>query len=207
MRKVAVIVPNNSYGQGVADEFKKRFAALGGTVVADIRYTEGQSSYRRELQQVQRAAPDGFVYSAYGQEAATINREAFQLGMNTKPWYGIYLTMCTSDTPAEIAKGQIGLEVASSGPKGKTYEDAYRAKYHEGVKSSFGSYAYDAVMLSADAINTAKSDDPAKIRAAFATVGKGYDGVTGPITFDSDGQRTVQPYLKVKVDGTGVVPR
>ncbi|MDE1181900.1 ABC transporter substrate-binding protein [Paraburkholderia sp.] len=202
MRKVAIIVPNNSYGQGIAAEFSKQFVALGGTVVSQVLYTEGQSTYRRELQQMSRAAPDGFVYSAYGQEAATINREAYELGLNKTPWYGIYLTMCTSDTPPQIAQGQLGIEVASVGSNGKFYEDAYQKAYKQPVKSSFGSYAYDAVMLSAAAIDKAQSADPQKVRSAMSQVGKSYDGATGVIAFDADGQREQQPYEKVKFDKT-----
>lgn len=204
MRKIALIVPNNSYGQGIAAEFKKRFATLGGTIVSEVLYTEGQSTYRRELQQMSRAAPDGFVYSAYGQEAATINREAYELGLSKKPWYGIYLTMCTSDTPAQIAQGQLGIEVASVGNNGKFYEDAYEKAYKQSVKSSFGSYAYDATMLSAAAINKAQSLDPEKVKAAMADVGKSWSGATGAIAFDADGQREQQPYEKVKYDKTVV---
>ena len=51
-RKAAFIAPNNAYGQGVAEEFKKNFEALGGQVVSTILYTAGQSTYRRELQQI-----------------------------------------------------------------------------------------------------------------------------------------------------------
>ena len=201
LHKVAVIVPNNSYGQNIAVEFKKAFTALGGSVVAQVLYTEGQSTYRRELQQLSRAAPDAYVYSAYGQEASTINREAYELGIAKTTWYGIYLSMCTSDTPAQIAQGQIGLEVASLGAHGDAYSAAYAVAYHSAPKSSFGSYAYDAVQVAAAAINQAKSADPAKIRAALRIVGKGpdgYDGATGGIAFDAQGQRIAQPYEKVR---------
>ncbi|WP_321782964.1 ABC transporter substrate-binding protein [Burkholderia pyrrocinia] len=196
LRRVALIAPNNGYGQGIAAEFKKRFEALGGTIVSTVLYTEGQSTYRRELEQASRAQPDGYVYSAYGQEAATLNRQAFEMRLNQRPWYGIYLTMCTSDTPAQIAQGQIGLEVAALGTSAAAYAADYRAAYHEAPRSAFGSYAYDATMLSAAAINRAQSADPAKVRAALAA-SQPYTGVTGTIAFDADGQRTVQPYEKV----------
>ncbi|CAD6550295.1 Leucine-, isoleucine-, valine-, threonine-, and alanine-binding protein [Paraburkholderia hiiakae] len=199
LKDVAFIAPNNSYGQGVANEFKKRFEALGGKVSSVILYSEGQSTYRRELQQMSRSAPQAYVYSAYGQEAATINREAFELGLNKKKWYGIYLTMCTSDTTPQAAQGQEGLEVASIGDGGKSYEQAYRAKYKEAPKSSFGSYAYDGVMVAVAAINKAGSADPAKIRTAMKALGP-YNGATGTIAFDDAGQRKDQPYDKVKFD-------
>lgn len=204
MHKVAIIVPNNSYGQNIAVEFKKRFAALGGQVVSEILYTEGQSTYRRELQQMSKAAPDGYVYSAYGQEASTINREAYELGLNKKQWYGIYLSMCTSDSPAQVVQGQLGLEVASLGAHGDAYASAYQQAYKSAPKSAFGSYAFDAVTLAAAAINKAQSADPAKIKTAMAVVGNRYAGATGTISFDANGQRIEQPYEKVKFDKTVV---
>lgn len=203
LHNVAVIVPNNSYGQGVAPEFKKRFEALGGKVSSVVLYTEGQSTYRRELQQMAKSQPQAYVYSAYGQEAATINREAYELGLNKSKWYGIYLTMCTSDTVPQAAHGQEGLEVAAIGAAGKSYQDTYRKKYNEPPKSAFGSYAYDGVMLAAAAINKAGSADPAKIRAALHNFGP-YEGATGTIAFDAGGQRKSQPYDKVKFDTTVV---
>lgn len=203
LRNVAIIVPNNSYGQGIVPEFKKRIEGLGGKVTSVVLYTEGQSTYRRELQQMAKSQPQAYVYSAYGQEAATINREAYELGLGKKPWYGIYLTMCTSDTVAQAAQGQQGLEVAAIGAAGKSYQDAYRQKYHEAPKSAFGSYAYDGVMLAAAAIDKAGSADPAKIRQALHQIGN-WHGATGTIAFDADGQRQSQPYDKVKFDTTVV---
>lgn len=205
-RKAAFVAPNNAYGQGVAEEFKKNFEARGGQVVASILYTAGQSTYRRELQQIERAAPDVYVYSAYGQEASIINREAFDLGLNKTQWYAIYQTMCTTDTPAQIANGQLGMEVSSVGPKGRSYEEAYTRKYNEKFKSAYGGYAYDGVLLAAAAIAQAGSTDAAKVRTALAAVGRKFDGVTGEIAFDQERQRTVQPYLRTRYQN-GVHPR
>lgn len=197
-KKAAFIAPNSAYGQGVAAEFKKNFIAGGGQLVSELLYTPGQSTYRRELQQMAQFEPDVYVYSAYGQEAAVINREAFDLALNKTPWYAIYLTMCTTDTPAQIANGQMGMEVSAVGPKGDAYRSAYQAKYKEPLKSAYGSYAYDGVMLLAAAIEQAKSTERPAVLAATKTVGANFEAATGAIAFDSDGQRTVQPYDKVK---------
>ena len=82
-KSAAVIAPNNAYGQDVATEFEKAFAALGGSITSRILYTEGQTTYRRELQQLDRTRPDVYLYSAYGREAATITREAFERGLGS----------------------------------------------------------------------------------------------------------------------------
>jgi len=172
-----------------------------------LLYTGGQSSYRRELQQLARAAPDIYVYSAYGQEAAILNREAFTLGLHATPWYAMYHTMGTSDTPADIANGQLGMEVASSvGANGQAYEEAYLQKYNEKPTSAFGSYAYDAVRLVAKAIQEAGSADADKLRAVLGTPGRTFTGVTGEITFDQDGQRIVAAYQPTRYQN-GVIPR
>ncbi|MDI1251598.1 ABC transporter substrate-binding protein [Thermomonas sp.] len=205
-RKAAFIAPNNAYGQGVAEEFKKNFEAMGGKVVGSVLYTAGQSTYRRELQQLERAAPDVYVYSAYGQEAAIINREAYDLALNKSAWYAIYQTMCTTDTPAQIANGQLGMEVSSTGPNGRQYEEAYTKRFGEKFKSAYSGYAYDGVILAAAAINKAGSTEPAKVRAALLETGRKFEGVTGAIAFDADRQRTVQPYVKTRYTN-GVVPR
>jgi len=207
-RKIAVIAPNNAYGQGVAHGFREEYEKLGGKISTELLYTAGQSTYRRELQQVERSEPDAYIYTAYGQESAIINREAFELGLRKTPWYGILLSMCLSDTPAEIANGQLGMEVGSvDGAAGMTYAEAFRTRYKEGMKTSYSGYAYDAVMLTAAAINRAKSTKPADIQAALKEIGKNYPGVTGAITFDNDRQRQNPPYAKLKYDGGKIVSR
>lgn len=207
-RKVAMMAPNNAYGQGVAHGFREEFTKLGGQIVSELLYTQGQSTYRRELQQMSRAEPDAYIYTAYGQESAVLNREAMELGLRAKPWYAILLSMSLSDTPPDIAKGQLGMEVGNVyGDAGKAYQAAFNAKYKEGTKTSYTGYAYDAVLMTAAAINKAKSTDAAAIQAALKEIGKGgYVGVTGPIAFDADRQRIDPPYAKLKYDGK-VVPR
>ncbi|MBD1552677.1 ABC transporter substrate-binding protein [Pseudomonas typographi] len=200
-RKVAFIAPNGAYGQGIDGQFKKYLQAGGGSVVAEVLYTPGQSSYRRELQQMQRSQPDVYVYSAYGQEAAVINRESFELGISKTPWYGIYLSMCTADTPAQIANGQIGMEVASLGSAGQAFAAEYQKRYGFAMKSSYSSYAYDGVMLAAAAIAQAKSADPAKVIAALDQLGASFAGATGKLALDADRQRTEQPYDKLAYEG------
>lgn len=207
-RKVAMLAPNNAYGQGVVHGFKEEFEKLGGKIVTELLYTQGQSTYRRELQQMARSEPDAYIYSAYGQESAVVNREAMELGLRAKPWYAILISMSLSDTPADIAKGQLGMEVGSVyGDAGKAYSEAFAAKYKEGMKTSYTGYAYDAVLMTAAAMNKAKSTDTAAVQAALKDIGKGgYVGVTGPIVFDDARQRIDPPYAKLKFDGK-VVPR
>ncbi len=201
--KAAVILPNNAYGESMNVEFANAFKAAGGEIVQTLLYTEGQSTYRRELQQVARFKPDIYVYSAYGQEAAIINREAFELGQKATPWYGLYLTMCISDAPKETVEGQLGAEVNFIGPNSAWYQDAYTKKFGEGFRSAFNGYLYDAVSMAAAAVNKANATDAAAILAAAQTLD--FDGATGPIKLDADNERSIQEYLRVTVKDGAVV--
>lgn len=208
MHKVGIIAPNNAYGQGVVEGFRKEYEALGGEIVSEVLYTAGQSTYRRELQQMARAKPDGYVYTAYGQESAVINREAYELGLRQQPWYAILISMSLSDTPANIAEGQLGMEVGSVyGPEGEAYALAFAQRYKEGMKTSYTGYAYDAVTMTAAAIEKAGSTDVAAVTDALKELGKGWDGVTGKIVFDDDRQRLDPPYARLKSENGKIVPR
>ncbi|MGZ4566405.1 MAG: ABC transporter substrate-binding protein [Blastococcus sp.] len=197
-KKIAIVVPNNSYGQGIVKPFTDALQAGGGKVVETVLYTEGQTSYRAELERIQKSSPDAILYSAYGQDSSVINQQAFEGGMQKTPWFGIYLTMCTSDSAPQTVESQIGMDVNYVGPDGQAYQDAYKAKYHADFSSTFSGYTYDGTMMLAKAIAEAGSEDPGKIVAALKEIGKGYAGVTGDITFDAHNQRTTQPYLVLK---------
>jgi len=204
-KTAAILVPNNSYGEGLVKPFTDAYKAAGGSVEESVLYTEGQTSYRAELERIAKASPDVVLYSAYGQDSSVINQQAFESGMQDTPWFGIYLTMCTSDSAPETVQGQIGMDVNYVGADGKAYAQAYQDKYGEKFASTFNGYTYDGTMMLAQAIEKAGSTDPAKIADALRTVGQGYTGVTGDITFDAHNQRTQQPYLVLKYDNGEVV--
>lgn len=196
-QRAAFIAPNNAYGEGALQHVSARYEELGGEIVESVLYTEGESDYRNDLERLSAADPDVYIYTAYGQDAATINQQAFELGLNDSPWYGIYLSMCTADSDPQAVEGQIGMEVNYVGPDGEWYREAYQEAYGEEMVTSFSAYLYDAVMLMARAIEEAGSADPAAVRDALSQVDEDYDPATGDIQFDEDGQRTDQPYIEV----------
>ena len=208
-RKVAVIAPNNAYGQGVAEGFKKDFEALGGKVVSELLYVGGKSTYRSELQQLARSKPDTYLYTAYGQESAVINREGSELGLRDVPWYAYIMSMSVSDTPADIAQGQIGMELGSvKGDMGKAYAASFEKKYNGPFKTAFNGYGYDAVTLIAAAMKKAGGTTSKDIQKGLMQVSNdGFVGVTGPIKFDAGRQRIDPPYDMLKYDAGKLIPR
>lgn len=199
-RSAAFLAPNNPYGQGILRETKARFEELGGSVEESILYTEGKTDYRAEVQRLASANPDVLIYTAYGTEAATINRQAFELGVSDQiPFFCVYLTLCAADSEPETVEGQQGIEVNYIGPGGEDYQQLYQDEYGEDFASTFNGYLFDATQLAALAIEEAGGTDPEAIRDTLPEVDTEYEPVTGPIEFDEENQRTEQPYIFVEV--------
>lgn len=202
-RKIAFLGPNNPYGAEFARVVEETFTELGGEVTESILYSEGESTYRPELERLQASEPDAYVYASYVPDTTTINEEAFELGLDPEQLYGIYLSICIEDVDPAALAGQQGQDLTYTGPEGEAFAKAYEAKYGEEVRTPYSAYVYDAVLMAAAAIEEAGSAEPDAVRDAMPKVGKEFTGATGSITLDDDGQRTGQDYGLFEVDEEG----
>jgi len=76
----------------------------------------------------------------------------------------------------------------------KKFIDAYKKKYNEDP-SAFAALGFDAYLVIVDAINRAKSWKPADIKEALAAT-KNFQGATGNITFDENGDAIKDAIVK-----------
>ncbi|HEX9117062.1 MAG TPA: ABC transporter substrate-binding protein, partial [Anaerolineae bacterium] len=102
--KVANLYENGESPQSAAATMKREFEKMGGTIVADVAFNPGQSSYQAELNKVFAAKPE-MVHLAAGQEASAII---------LKEWYrgnygGVWLT--GNDLAASEFVAQVGPEI------------------------------------------------------------------------------------------------
>lgn len=206
-KSIAILAPNNAYGTGIVNSVSAAFKANGGKVTTSGLYTEGQSDYRQELNRLKNSKPDAYVVTTYGKDGTVINKEIFELGMTDNPVFDIYMSQDVPDADPKSVEGRIGMDVNSTSEDGQAYADYYEKTYGEKFISSFNGYAYDAVTLLAAAINEAGSADSAAIAKALPGVSKTYAGVTGPVVFDADGQRSEQPYVIAEVKNGEIVPQ
>jgi branched-chain amino acid transport system substrate-binding protein len=202
-RRIAFLGPNNPYGAEFARVIKESFTGLGGEITESILYTEGESTYRAELERMQGSDPELYVYASYVPDTKTINEEAFELGIEPSQMFGIYLSIDIEDVDPAATAGQQGMDLTYGGQEGKEFAKAYEDKYGQPPRTPYSAYVYDAVLMAAKAINRARSDDPDAIRDALEQVGQDFPGATGSITLDKDGQRVEQEYGLFEVDDNG----
>jgi ABC-type branched-subunit amino acid transport system substrate-binding protein len=188
-KEVPVLFINNDWGKGLKDVFVADFTKKGGKVLAEIPYDQGKTDYRAQLLQIKRFKPKAAVALVYVKDGAVIFKQAYELGIKTQ-W--IAGSAAKSGKLVKLAgkavEGLTGTYPAFSNtsPAYKAFAAAWKKKYGDKKIGIFAEYNYDMVHLVAKAL--AKGGSTADgIRKALYEVSKGYVGVTGDKTFDSNG--------------------
>lgn len=189
--KGLVLIENTSdYSKGLAKSFSDEFSKLGGKMVStdELTYAAKDTDFQSLLRKVKRANPEFIFIPGYYVEVGLIIRQARSLGI-TVPFLGGdgWDSPKLFEIAGEAVKGSYISNHFAPDDKSpvvqnfvKEYETAYGEK-----PGSFAALGYDSVGIVADAIKRAKSTKPADIRAALVAT-KGYQGITGTITFDKN---------------------
>jgi len=192
----------NDYSVGLADFFKKTFAELGGKLVGDESYSEGDTDFRAQLTNLKATNPQALFVPGYYTEVGLIARQAREKGL-TVPLMG----GDGWDSPklAEIAGDAVNgcyfsnhYTVESTEPRVQEFVKSYKAKYNE-VPDAMAALGYDAAKILFNALATAGSTDAKAIRDALAAT-KDFTGVTGTITIDKD-RNAVKPAVVLEMKG------
>ena len=176
----------NDYTKGLAEVFRDNFVAGGGKVVSFDAYAEKDVDFSAVLTKVARLAPDILYLPDYYQKVSLIGKQARQKGikgafLGGDGWDSSELDFATmeggyftnhyspEDTRPEVAK----------------WVQQYKAKYNA-VPDALATLCYDATNLLLNAVKTANSNDPVKVKDALQAT-KDFAAVSGKITFDKNG--------------------
>lgn len=192
-QKIAVIDDRTAFGQGLADQFIKELKAGAPTVrVVSRQFTTDKSTdFSAILTQIRSRAPDVIFYGGMDAVAGPLLKQMKAFGIKAKFVSGDgicseALPLLAGDALADdlvtcVVAGGIGDEDAAAYA---TFAGRYRQRFKLEVQS-YAPYAYDAVMVLADAMQRAGSADPKVYLPALKSTR--YRGVTGPISFDGHG--------------------
>ncbi|HVE65889.1 MAG TPA: ABC transporter substrate-binding protein [Thermoanaerobaculia bacterium] len=202
LKKVAILVDvRNDYSVGLQTFFRQNFRQMGGEIVAEQSYSEGDSDFKAQLTQIKGANPEAIYVPGYYTEVATIARQARELGM-TVPLLG----GDGWDSPRLFEIGGEALNgcyisnhysVDDPSPAIQKFVGDYRGRYNQ-VPDALAALGYDAARILADAITRAGSTGADKIRDALAAT-KDYPGVTGKITINAE-RNAIKPAVVLKIE-------
>lgn len=194
LKEVAILHDKTTYGQGLADEFKK-FLGDKVKVVYYGGIAQGDKDFKMVLIAIKAKNPEFVFFGGIYPEAGLLVKQAKELGLTAKfmsgdgtidPKFieiagahaaeGTYLTF--SPDPKNV-------------PSAKGFIDKYQSRY--GEVGPYSIYAYDAANILLTAIEEAKTTGGKSIIDKLHSVE--FNGALGKIRFDSKGDVTVSPYV------------
>lgn len=208
--KTAVIIQDisNDYSVGLSSFFRDAFIKLTGdpkSVAGVISYQTGDQDFTAQLTYAAGKKPD-VVFVPAGQygDGALIIKQGKEMGIT-----GIFLGGDTWEAPEFIEVGGKAVEgsyysthfdaSAVTTKAAEKFNKDFQAKYNR-LPSAFAALGFDAFNMVIDAIKRAGSADPKAIRDALA-VTKGYEGVTGIITLDLNGDAVKDAIIRKVENG------
>lgn len=208
--KTAVIIQDisNDYSVGLSSFFRDAFIKLTGdpkSVAGVISYQTGDQDFTAQLTYAAGKKPD-VVFVPAGQygDGALIIKQGREMGIT-----GIFLGGDTWEAPEFIEVGGKAVEgsyysthfdaSAVTTKAAEKFNKDFQAKYNR-PPSAFAALGFDAFNMVIDAIKRAGSADPKAIRDALA-VTKDYEGVTGIITLDLNGDAVKDAIIRKVENG------
>jgi branched-chain amino acid transport system substrate-binding protein len=189
-RRVALLTSVSSpYSVGLSNVFRERFTALGGQIVAEQKFSEGDKDFKAQLTAIRTLRPDVIAATGFYTEAALICIQARSLGMNGPiiggdGWEAPQLT----ELGGKAVDGtyySTHYSPENEAPEVQAFVRKYKTRWSNETPEAVSALGYDAMLLVADAMTRAGSTEGPKVRAAIAAT-RDFPGVTGRTTIDPD---------------------
>jgi branched-chain amino acid transport system substrate-binding protein len=182
------------YSVGLADEFEKRLATMGGRVVSRLSYQQGDQDFSAQLTSIRGGGPDVVFIPGYYTDVANIAVQTRKLGIRVPLLGG---DGWDSAKLAEIAGEAIDgayfcTHYFQQDPRPRVQEFLRNYRTQFGTDpDAMAALGFDAARILFGALEKAQSQSGADIAATLAAT-KDFDGVTGRISIDRD-RNAVKP--------------
>ena len=204
IKKVALLVDQkNAYSTGLAENFRRIFTSMGGEIIEEQKYSNGDKDFKAQLTSIKSKNPEGLFIPGYYTDVGLIAIQAREIGI-TAPlfgsdgWESEKLTEGKAKDALEGCYFSTHVSAEDPNPDVQSFIKRYREKFKmEPDAMSF--LAYDAGMLLFDAMKRAGSTEGEKVKNELAKT-KDFKGVTGSITIN-DKRDAVKPAVVLEIKG------
>jgi branched-chain amino acid transport system substrate-binding protein len=189
LKRLAILKDvKNEYSMGLANYFRKNAELLGGQIVTEESYSEGDTDFRAQITTMKGANPEVIFIPGYYTEAGLIAKQVAEQNMNVRLIGGDGW-----DSPRTVEIGGAAVEGAffcnhysaeDTSQMVRTFVAAHVKKYGY-VPDAMAPLSYDAAELLFTAIQKAGSTEGTKIRDAISQT-RDFPGVCGNITIDAE---------------------
>lgn len=227
----AVLALNNAYGSGLSNGFADSFENdYGGTITAQVSFTEGQSSYTSQLQNALGGDPDTLLVIGYPKSGVQIFRDYYsgfdRDDMDVLVADGLKDNSLPDSVGRDMSNVR-GTAPLGAGPGVDFFNQEFEDTYDKPPEGPFLRQAYDAAAVLVLAYAASENGDGPGVRDNMRTVTEGdgeeitpetlvdgieaaangddivYKGVSGPVAFDENGDlaSATYEYFKFTSDG------
>ena len=185
MKRAAILTDvKNDYSTGLTKIISHTFTSLGGQIVGQESYSNGDSDFRSQLTAIKATNPQVIFVPGYYTDVGQIAQQARDLGI-TVPLAG----GDGWESPKLIEIGGKALEgcfytnhyfYGDPNPMVRNFVQKYKDRYGQ-TPDAMAALGYDATRVLADAMKRARKIDGPSIRDAIAAT-RNFAGVTGTIT-------------------------
>jgi branched-chain amino acid transport system substrate-binding protein len=209
-KRIAIIHDNTTFGKGLAEAALRPLQAqTKAEVVFYDAITPGERDFTAILGRMSLTNPDVVYFTGYYAEAGLIIRQMRTMGIAATFVGG---NAAVNDEFVKIA----GLDVAKGAlmtqepmptdleyPESKAFIEEYVRRHGAPPSSPWPVYAADAFKVICAAIEATGSTNSETLMNYLHDGLKDYPGITGPISFDANGDREGAIYLAYEVFGEG----
>ncbi len=189
-KAVVLINTGNKYSLGLARVFADKYLQLGGRILWEGKYLAKATDFSKILEKVKQLEPDVIFLPGQIRDSAFLIKQARKKGLQTPFLGGDGWDKRMYEYAGDTLDGNFYLDhwhrevnFKKSGLFIKAYQDRYGKQYDFAPAIPLG---YDAVMVLAEAVSRANSQDPVLIRDALAAT-ENFQGTTGTISLDHKG--------------------
>lgn len=195
-RDVAILYHISDWGTGLKDVFSRRFQELGGTIVLTEGAQQDSRDYRSALTKIKSSSAKHIYAPTYTEGSIVAMKQAKELGVTAQLIGGD-----TWDDPKfQDSVRNLGTFIYPkiSTPPADAFNQRVAAR--SGVKEVpiCATQAYDSVRILAEAIEKSGTDSEKLANALRETK---YDGVSGHVEFDENGDMKGGSYIIRRIEG------
>lgn len=198
--RVAILAVDNDYGVSLARAFADRLRASGGSVIASLTFPEGdETAIADAVSALPGLLPRGLYIPGYAGDVATALKLLRETSLRP-------IVLGTSAAASELIRAagpaaenlvfpMSSFDASSDSTEVRSFVAAFSARYGS-QPDVYAAHAYDTVRVLAVAATLAGSWDADEIHDALLHIDN-YEGVTGRLAFDRNGDVVQYPRLYI----------
>ncbi len=205
MKKPAIVYIEDDWGTSYLKSTLDYLKEKGFTNFPTHGVKEGDRDFRTQIQKLKAESPDTIFLLVYAKSAAGFMQQFRQVGLKATIYGSDNLS-----SPEFVAAGKdvvegvrVALPAPTEGQKFNQFSQAYKAKFGE-EPDAIIIKSYDAMKIALDGIEKF-GNDPVKIKEYLSYDTFQYQGVSGDIKFDKNGDLVSQKYTRLIYKNGAVV--